>query len=214
MQPFGIFFRPCGNEVLSRTDHLNSINYMKKQLNLFLLLLLSGGFCMACWKSDNLESPRVSNTKTGYKPIYIATELVYKVTVQSPQKLKNPGKIYIKDNYLFVNEVGKGIHVFDNTDKTKPVALSFIAIQGNIDIAVKGTTLYADNLTDMVAIDISNPANARVVKRLPSTFPNVVKAYPDVLDTYFECVDPSKGTVVGWEKITLDPNHLPDCFRY
>lgn len=186
---------------------------MKKQLNYFLLCLLGGGFCMACWQSTYIPPSGVSNTKTGYKPIYMATELAYKVTVQSPQKLKNPGKIYLKDHYLFVNEIGLGIHVFDNTDKTKPIALSFISIPGNIDIAVKGTTLYADNMTDMVAIDIAIPSNARVVKRLSNIFPYVTTGYPSATNTYFECVNPAKGTVIGWEQITLDPNNLPDCFR-
>jgi hypothetical protein len=189
---------------------------MKKQLNFLLLLVLAGGLCSACWKTTSVEPAPftgVSNTKTGYKPIYMATELAYKVVVQSPQALKNPGKIYIKDNYLFVNEVGKGIHVFDNVDKRNPIPLAFISIPGNVDIAVKGTTLYADNLTDMVAIDITSPNSAKVVKRLPNMFPYAVTGYPAATNTYFECVDQTKGTVIGWEQMTLDSMALPNCFR-
>lgn len=187
---------------------------MKKQVNAFFVIGLVMGLCSACWKSTSVEpTTGVSNTKTGYKPIYMPTELAYKVTVLSPQTLKNPGKIYIKDNYLFVNELGKGIHIFNNSDKRNPIALAFISIPGNVDIAVKGTTLYADNLTDMVAIDISTPNNARVVKRLPNMFPFVVTGYPSATNTYFECVDQTKGTVVGWEQMTLDSKALPNCFR-
>ncbi|MFY7887641.1 MAG: hypothetical protein ACOVOW_01945 [Spirosomataceae bacterium] len=189
---------------------------MKKRFNFFLLLVLAGGLCSACWKTTSVEPPPftgVSNTKTGYKPIYMATELAYKVAVQSPHALRNPGKIYIKDNYLFVNEIGKGIHVFNNLDKRNPIPLAFISIPGNVDIAVKGTTLYADNLTDMVAIDITSPNSAKVVKRLPNMFPYAVTGYPSATNTYFECVDQTKGTVIGWEQMALDSKALPNCFR-
>ena len=47
------------------------------------------------------------------------------------QNLENPGKIYVKDNYLFINELKKGIHVIDNTNPSLPKAISFIQILGS-----------------------------------------------------------------------------------
>ena len=36
--------------------------------------------------------------------------------MSDPIEISIPGKIFFKDDYLFVNEVGKGIHVIDNSD--------------------------------------------------------------------------------------------------
>jgi hypothetical protein len=34
--------------------------------------------------------------------------------------IKQAGKIYFKDSYIFVNEVNKGIHVIDNSIPASP----------------------------------------------------------------------------------------------
>jgi hypothetical protein len=44
-------------------------------------------------------------------------------------------------------------------------------LPGNVDIAVKGTMLYADFYSDLVAIDISDPKNAKVKKIVKDIFP-------------------------------------------
>ena len=88
------------------------------------------------------------------------------------QDLENPGKIYVKDNYLFINEVKKGIHIIDNSNPSLPKAISFIQILGNVDIAVKGNILYADSYTDFVALDISNPNAVKEVSRTKEVFSN------------------------------------------
>ena len=59
----------------------------------------------------------------GYRPIYASYDEIRKVVSLAPQKLRKPGKIYTKDKYLYINEIGEGIHVFDNSDKTKPKAI-------------------------------------------------------------------------------------------
>ena len=73
------------------------------------------------------------------------------------QALKNPGKIYIYGNYIFLNEPDAGIHIIDNSQPTAPKNLAFIPIPGNVDLAVTGNTLYADSYSDLVTFDISNP---------------------------------------------------------
>ncbi len=88
------------------------------------------------------------------------------------QDLESPGKIYVKDNYLFINEVKKGIHIIDNTNPSSPKPISFIQILGNIDIVVKDNIMYADSYTDFVALDISNPKNVKEVSRTNEVFTN------------------------------------------
>ena len=53
---------------------------------------------------------------TGYAPVYLSfKDLRASVIQEQNVDLKNPGKIYFKDNYIFIVEELKGIHVFDNT---------------------------------------------------------------------------------------------------
>jgi len=66
-------------------------------------------------------------------PIYMTYEqLNVSVASEQPRALVSPGKIYFKDNYLFVNEVSKGIHIFDNSIPASPQKISFINIPGNV----------------------------------------------------------------------------------
>lgn len=120
------------------------------------------------------------------------------VVKTSPLALTNPGKIYFKDNFIFINEFQEGIHVIDNTNPEAPINLNFIEIPGNIDMAVKGNVLFADSYIDLVAIDISDPANPVEIDRVENAFPNVL---PPMIDYTYPVygLDFEKGVVVGWE---------------
>ncbi len=112
---------------------------------------------------------------TGYEPVLMKrTALENSITADSPRSLQNPMKIYFKDNYIFISEKYKGIHVIDNSNKTAPENIAFITVPGCIDMAVKNNTLYADNAVDLVAIDISNISNAEEVSRLKHVFPELI----------------------------------------
>ena len=86
--------------------------------------------------------------------------------------LVSPGKIFIRGNYLFVNEVDKGVHIIDNSDPSHPVSVSFISIPGNLDVAVAGSYLYADMYGDLLTIDISDPKNVKLVDTSLAVFPD------------------------------------------
>ncbi|HSN08681.1 MAG TPA: hypothetical protein VLS85_06570, partial [Hanamia sp.] len=60
--------------------------------------------------------------------------------------------------------IEKGIHIIDNSNPTAPQNISFVKIPGNIDLAVKGNTLYADSYGDLVTLDVSNPLNVILKK--------------------------------------------------
>lgn len=146
----------------------------------------------------------------GYRPIYAESEAASAVSFTTAQPLKQPGKIYAFGQWVFVNELGKGIHIIDNSDPRNPQKVSFLSIPGNVDMAVKDGFLYADNYTDLVVINIANPRNPSLVKRLPNALPPDSQMYPPYTDIYFECVDVAKGVVVGWEEVDLDN---PRCRR-
>jgi len=147
--------------------------------------------------------------KTAYRPIYATQTELTKIESQLPRPLRKPGKIYVRDQFLFVNEVGEGIHIINNSDPTKPEKIAFLRILGNYDLAVKGNYLYADNGRDLVVFDISNPAAIELVKRVEQAIPQY--DFPPYQNIYFECVDNKKGIVVSWEKVAVSAP--PPCFR-
>lgn len=111
------------------------------------------------------------------------------VVFEEPHVLKKPGKIYFKDNYLFINEINEGIHVIDNSNPSSPTTLGFIKIRGNVDIAIRGNILFADSYIDLLSIDISDVRNPRTLQRTQDVFIN-----------NFE-IDDSKGIPIAWETV-------------
>jgi hypothetical protein len=136
----------------------------------------------------------------GLKPVYASTTSIKKVEVVENQTIKHAGKIYVYNNLLLVNDQAKGIHIYNNSNTESPIHLSFISIPGNMDFSVRNNTIYADNSSDLVVIDISQPESPALINRVKSVFPEQTAP---AQQGYFECVDASKGTVVSWEKTVL-----------
>ena len=107
-----------------------------------------------------------------FVPIYKAIKEVRdNIKSSAAREIKTPGKLFIIGNYIFLNEMNKGIHIIDNSNPAMPVNKAFIDMPGNVDIAVKGKYLYADLYTDLVVLDISNPLNVAKVKITENVFP-------------------------------------------
>jgi hypothetical protein len=142
---------------------------------------------------------------TYFEPVYTSfEELRSSATLSEPQPLTNVGKIYRKDNYIFVNEPGKGIHIVDNTNPSDPVIKHFLNIPGNYDLAVKETSLYADSFIDLVVFDISDVENIHEINRLENIFTNF--NHPSEFP-----VDFTRGLITGWvEKETMQVSQS-DC---
>lgn len=143
---------------------------MKKSKNFFkaIAVLFLFSFLNSCVK-DNITR---SHTYSYYLPVYKTTaEVRANIKSNAPQPVVNPGKIVILGNYIFLNEVDKGIHVIDNSNPSSPRNVAFIDIPGNMDLALKGSTLYADLYIDLVTLDISNPFNVTVKKYNEGVFP-------------------------------------------
>ncbi|MFC5408774.1 hypothetical protein ACFPMF_05615 [Larkinella bovis] len=156
-----------------------------------------------------MNQDQVTNRQVqGLRPVYASYEEVSTIQTLAPQPLKNPGKIYIKGGFLFINEQGKGIHIVDNSDPAHPKKLSFVSIPGNLDMAIKDTVMYVDNSVDLVALDIANPRRVTVLKRVKEAYP--YPSYPQQSRVQFECANPEKGIVVRWETATLTD---PKCYR-
>jgi hypothetical protein len=113
-------------------------------------------------------------TYTYFEPVYKPySEVVANIKSNASTPVAIPGKICIIGKYILLNEVDKGIHVIDNSNPSAPANIAFIDLPGNVDIAVKGNILYADFYSDLVAIDISDPRNAKVKKIVKHIFPGI-----------------------------------------
>lgn len=146
-------------------------------------------------------------------PVYMAfSDFRSSFAKSEPIEITTPGKIYFKDNFLFVNEYGKGIHVVDNSDPANPKKIAFYKILGNIDMAIRGNTLFADSYIDLVSIDITDINNPVEKGRLKNIFPEIVpegdKWYP------YSNVDKTKGVIIDWEVKTITEDHEPGDYSW
>ncbi len=108
---------------------------------------------------------------TWFVPLYkTIKEVRDNIKSSAAREIKAPGKLFIIGNYIFLNEINKGIHIIDNSNPAMPVNKAFIDMPGNVDIAAKGNYLYADLYTDLVVLDVSNPLNITKVKIAENVF--------------------------------------------
>jgi len=148
---------------------------------------------------SNCDKEKCTRTYTIYEPVYnTLTQVRANMKSNPAQALKNPGKIYMYGNYIFLNESNEGIHIIDNTQPSAPKNIAFIKIPGNIDLAVKGNILFADSYSDLVAFDISNPLTVVAKKFVNNAFP--------YRNAYYSYYGPTPTTnpdsvkvVVGWK---------------
>jgi len=113
-----------------------------------------------------------TQTYSYFNPVYKTTEEVRaNIKSNTPQQIERVGKLYIRGRYIFLNEPDQGIHIIDNINPASPNNVAFINIPGNMDMAVKGNTLYADAYTDLITIDITDPLHVKTTSIIESAFP-------------------------------------------
>jgi len=178
---------------------------MKRLILPVLLPMLVMVFMASCTKE-----PVKTTYVEGYKPVYISKTNAYKVKAENPTTFSYPGKMFLYQNYIYVTDLGYGVHIIDNSNPSKPKKVAFISIPGVVDAAVKNGVLYADNFTDLVAFDVSDVSNIQYKNRVKDLYPLENQLYPNFATGYFECADTTKGYVLRWEKATLES---PKCYR-
>ncbi len=179
----------------------NTIKYYFPTVLLFAFICIN---LSSCLKDECTEERNFLE----YRSLFVkAEEFRIDPSFESSKVLKNTGKIYFYQDYIFINERNEGIHIIDNSNPLQPDNIGFINIPGNVDIAIKGTTLYADNYADLLTIDISNFQQ-----------PTLLCRDEDVFSSYW--IDPQRGYYVGVEAtgrtMTLDcsdPNFGDNTFN-
>jgi hypothetical protein len=172
-----------------------------------MLCVAALALCLAgCEPNNDLYSADGSHA---WVPVYAQLSHVNHIAVGSAQPTERAGKIYAYGHYIFQNDINKGIHVIDNSDKAHPQKVAFIEIPYNTEFAVRGNYIYANNINDLVVIDIHNVLQPQVVKRMENGFPYINQLYPPGTG-YFVCPDPKKGIVIDWK---LEPVSSATCRR-
>jgi len=163
---------------------------MRKTLFLFICLLVAAFLLTTSFSSKE--------TQKHWEPVFMKrADLEQSVKyVNEKRPLKNPGKIYCKDDYIYVNELYKGVHVINNTHPANPVKEGFIIVPGCIDMAVKENILYVDNAVDLVAFDLESK---QVTQRIKDVLPETPS--PSGCYFYGSKERPKELILVGWKEI-------------
>ena len=130
------------------------------------------------------------------------TEIRNEIAVQPPTAIRTSGKIFVYQDYVFVNDQNEGVHVIDNSDPLAPQKISFIKIPGNEDVEVRNDILYADSYTDLVLFDISDINNIERIQIYEDVFNGFAFARASI-DQPFDYIeygnyDPQVHVVTGW----------------
>ncbi len=177
-----------------------------KNLSLTFLIVLILGSLQSC-------TDKYTETYQANVPEYMSLETwrAMDIAAETPRDLREPGKIYIYQNYLFIVERGEGIHIFDNANPSSPQNMAFLSIAGCVDLAVRNHILYADAYYDLLAFDISDPAHPALSCRVPNAFDfsnwTMVKGYDESLP--FIGIDPAKGVITGWTQQEISRDAQP-----
>ncbi len=145
---------------------------MKNKLFLFILCITIQGCFYMNGEDDFVDPPVFGN----YEPVIMnRTEFESTTSYEStPRPIENSGKIYVKGNYIFINEVNKGFHIIDNSNPTNPNSIGFINILGSSDLSVKSDVYYVNNARDLIAFKIEESQDTLLItKRIKNVFPQI-----------------------------------------
>lgn len=127
------------------------------------------------------------------------------------QPIISQGTIVQRENYLFINDRKRGIHVVDNSQPGSPTYMFFWNIPGNQTFTIQDDYLYADNGPHMLVINISDFANIQYERYIENVFyENMREQFPEdaFAGQYFVCPDPAKGLAKSWSIETVEN---PQC---
>jgi len=191
-----------GNRAFASFQQNDPLNHMDMKRLLFLLTIL--GLALGSCEDKRLQ------TYLANVPQYLSyDDLRSSFEVSGEQALEKPGKIYFKDNFMYINEYQRGIHVVDLSDPENPTAKAFIKIPGNVDMSIRNDVLYAESYVDLVLIDVSDPAQPLFIQRIEDLFEYVIPPYD--YEYPLDEIDQDKGVITGFEikKITREIDYPP-----
>lgn len=79
-------------------------------------------------------------------------------------------KIYLIDNTLIRTVKGEGIRFYDISNPASATEVGYLPLKEATDVAVSGTTMYADREYDLMVYDISDPGSPKAIDSVLKTF--------------------------------------------
>jgi len=131
-----------------------------------------------------------------YEPVFLnRIDFEKSVLLKNSLSMGTTGKIYVKDNLLFVNELRKGFHVYDNSDPANPRSIKFLEAPGSTDLAIQDNIIYINQATDLIAVEYNPATNtASLTKRIANTFPELRSP-----DGEYAYDIPENSVVIDWK---------------
>lgn len=153
----------------------------KHLLQKLLIVAIFATLVSSCFKDTGTRTYKL------YTPVYQTTQTVRAaIKNDAPQPITSVGKMVLYGNYIFLNELNRGIHIIDNANPRNPINKAFIKIPGNENLAIKDNMLFADCYTDLLAIDITNADNIVLKNAVDNLFPE--RRYINGYQMYFNTV--------------------------
>lgn len=140
-----------------------------------------------------------------YEPVLMLREdMEAAVQLKNARDIESPGKIWVFNQFIFVIEKYKGIHVLDNADPSNPKNVGFIQIDGCTDVAVRNNIIYANNAVDLIGIKAAaDYKSISVVSRNRNILPILLS--PEGWSHHdFEKYRPANTIIVRWEPYKVD----------
>lgn len=168
---------------------------MKLNMYLFGLVLMALAGC----ENQVTETVTYKINEPVFMPVQQFRSSVKVSTV--PQQITTIGKMCFYENFLYISEPEKGIHIIDNQNPANPIIVGFIELLGNADLSIRDGLLYADSFIDLVWFDITTPASPVLKGRLENVFSNALPMMDSRYGYDYQMTyeGATKGVVVGWE---------------
>ncbi len=150
----------------------------------------------SCWYNGVDDNVSMASN---YKPITQARQAFEKgIVIMEERPVLNSGKIYVKNDLIYLNEVGEGFHIIDNSDPENPQPVAFLKIPLATDLAIRNDIVYVHHAVDLVAFTYTlNYNGLKIVHRERNVFPALRS--PDGLEpSYYEV--PEGVIVIGYEQ--------------
>jgi len=138
---------------------------MKNWLRSLSFVVVFGTFLAIFFSSCRTTCER-TRTYIQKTPVYASlTDIRNSFVVGEAKVLKEPGKIHVNGDYLFIVDWGTGFHIVDNRDIGNPVFLKFVQLMGCTDVVSRSGILYANQGPDIVSLNITDINNISLVNR-------------------------------------------------
>ncbi|WP_298417968.1 hypothetical protein [uncultured Kordia sp.] len=123
----------------------------------------------------------------------LRSELETSITLQEAKPIIETGKIYVKGQYLFINEPYTGFHIINNADPANPIVEKFLVTPGATDLIFKNDSFYINQAVDLVALKFNAAFDGIVeTQRVENIFPQLLSP-----DGFYPNIAPNE-IVINW----------------